>query len=168
MARIIGIDPGSKITGYGIIEAVQNKITHIDCGGIHIPDKLPFEERLLFLHEKLKDLLTQFNPDAASIEDVFFAKNARSSLILGQARGVILLTLAQAGIPCSSHPPAEVKKAITGVGTASKEQVQYMVKNLLKLKETAFEDASDALAIAICHSNSIKLENRLIKQKEFV
>lgn len=161
--RIIGIDPGSKITGYGVIEIDKNKLHHIDCGGIHIPAKKPLEYRLHFLHEKMTELLEKFAPDQAGIEDVFFAKNAKSSLMLGHVRGVVLLTMAQFSVPSSAYPPREVKKAITGYGAASKEQVQYMVKSLLGLTEEAFEDASDALAIAICHSNAMNFQNRLIK-----
>ena len=161
--RIIGIDPGSQITGYGIVEFEKNKLKHIDCGGIHIPKKKPLEQRLNFIHEKLNDILNEFKPDQAGIEDVFFAKNAKSSLILGHVRGVILLGITQLGIPASPYSPREVKKAITGFGAATKDQVQYMVKNLLGLEETAFEDASDALAIAICHASSMNLQNRLIK-----
>lgn len=161
--RIIGIDPGSRITGYGIIDTEKNRIRHIDCGGIHIPEKKPLDYRLHFIHEKLNEILLEFKPDQAGIEDVFFAKNAKSSLMLGHVRGVILLTLAKFSIPSSAYPPREVKKAITGYGAASKEQIQYMIKNLLSLRETAFEDASDALAIAICHCNNMNLEKRLIK-----
>lgn len=164
MTRIIGIDPGSRIAGYGLIEINNNQIQHIDCGGIHIPTSIPLEERLLFLHEKLIEIIEEFRPCFASIEDVFFAKNAKSALMLGHVRGVILLSLAQFKIPCHSYPPREIKKAITGYGAATKEQVQYMVKQILKLKEKAFEDASDALATAICHSNTLKLQNRLIKK----
>jgi len=163
MARVIGIDPGSKVTGYGIIEISDNKTVHIDCGGINPPKKLPLEEKLLFINNSIKELIKEFHPDYASVEDVFFAKNAKSSLMLGHVRGAILLAFAEHKIPYSAYSPREIKQAITGFGGASKEQIQYMVKNLLKLKEIAFEDASDALAIAICHSNSIKLQNRLIK-----
>lgn len=163
MTRIIGIDPGSRITGYGLIEIENNKTGHVDCGGIHIPVKLPLEERLLFLHKKTVELIEKFAPTEAGIEDLFVAKNAKSSLLLGHVRGVILLALAEARIPCFSYTPSEVKKAITGVGNATKEQIQFMVKNLLRLSETAFEDASDALAVAICHGNSINLRKRLIK-----
>lgn len=163
MTRIIGIDPGSRITGYGVIEVGGRNLRHIDCGGIHIPEKKPIEGRLLFIHQKIRDIFTKFNPDHASIEDLFFAKNAKSTLMLGQVRGIILLALAEMAIPYSIYPPKEVKKAVTGYGSASKEQIQYMVKKLLGLTETAFEDASDALAIAICHSTAINLQNRLKK-----
>lgn len=161
--KILGIDPGSRITGYGFIDLNRNMVHHIDCGGIHIPEKKPIEERLLFIHREINRLIEEFRPDEAAVEDLFFAKNARSALTLGHVRGVILLALAQRKIPFAPYPPREVKKAITGMGNATKEQVQYMVKNLLSLKESAFEDASDALAVAICHSSSINLRNRLIK-----
>lgn len=154
MSIIIGIDPGSKTTGYGIIRSDKNKIYHIDCGGIHIPDKLPIGKRLLFIYNEIKKLLTEFGPDHAGVEDVFFAKNAKSTLMLGQVRGIVLLALEEAGVPHFTYPAREVKKAITGYGNATKEQIQYMVQRLLKLKETAFEDASDALAVAICHANT--------------
>lgn len=163
MLRIIGIDPGSLITGYGVVEVVQNKVHHIDCGGIHIPEKKPLEQKLLFLHEQISKLIAEFRPVEAGIEDLFFAKNAKSSLMLGHVRGVILLAMAGAGVRCFPYPAREVKKAITGYGNATKEQIQYMVSKLLGLKEKAFEDASDALAVAICHGNSFNLRNRLIK-----
>lgn len=160
--KIIGIDPGSRITGYGLIEVDRSRLHHIECGGIHSPEKEPLEKRLQFIYKRTKELLSEFRPDHAGIEDPFFAKNAKSTLMLGQVRGIVLLALAEAGIPYSTYPPRTVKKAITGYGAASKEQIQYMVKKLLGLKESAFEDASDALAIAICHSNAINFQNRLI------
>ena len=164
MTRIIGIDPGSRITGYGVIEVKGNKIFHIDCGGIHIPGEKPLEQRLLYIYKNIKLLIEKFSPDMAGVEDVFFAKNAKSALMLGHARGIALLALAEMNIPLETYSPNEVKKAVTGVGNATKEQVQFMVKTLLSLDEAAFEDASDALAIAICHGNSINLQNRLKKR----
>lgn len=163
MARILGIDPGSRVTGYGLIEYKDNRISHIDCGGIIPPTKLPLEKRLQFIFEHTKNLITDGKPDFAAVEDLFVAKNAKSSLMLGHVRGVVLLALTELNVPYSPYTPKEVKKAITGNGNASKEQVQYMVRQLLKLKEAPFEDASDALAIAICHSNGINLQKRLKK-----
>lgn len=164
MTRIIGIDPGSHITGYGVIDVVGNKIEHVDCGGIHTNPKMPIEERLQFIHKKISEILEKFQPDSAGVEDVFFAKNAKSSLMLGHVRGVVLLALANHGIPFTALSPREVKQAVCGYGAADKSQVQMMVKTLLRLKEIAFEDASDALAIAITHGNSINLQKRLIKK----
>ncbi len=163
MERIIGVDPGTKITGYGIIDIHGNQTTHVDCGGIHAPPKAPIEERLLYIYRHFHEILREFRPAFAGVEDVFVAKNAKSSLLLGHVRGILLLALAEHDIPHIAYPPREVKKTITGVGTASKEQIQYMVKQLLGLQEIAFEDASDALAIAICHSQRLKFQKQLIK-----
>lgn len=154
MSTIIGIDPGSRITGYGLIGIEHKKLRHIECGGIHSPLRDTIEKRLHYIYNQTKELLARFRPDHASIEDLFFAKNAKSALLLGQVRGVILMAIAEASIPYSTYTPREVKKAVTGYGNASKGQIQYMVSRLLRLKEAAFEDASDALAIAICHAHT--------------
>lgn len=160
MMRIIGIDPGSRATGWGIIELNGNNSKHIASGCIFTPSRRPTGEKLLFLYQKMDEILAEFSPTEAGIEDLFFAKNAKSALLLGHARGVILLSLTEHGIPFTAYPARTVKKALTGYGHAAKEQVQYMIKNLLCLKEEPEENASDALALAYCH---MQHKNRLKK-----
>ena len=149
---VIGIDPSSTSTGYGLIEHRQRKCRFLDCGCIRPPAKLGFEDRLVFLYENLSDILAAKRPDEAAVESTFFGKDARAATKLGQARGVLLLDLRQIDLPIAHYSPAEVKKAIAGSGQATKEQVQYMIARMLELKELPQPlDASDALGIATCH-----------------
>lgn len=156
--RVLGIDPGSVCTGYGIVDrAGAESLLHVCHGSISPGDRLPLPERLLGISARLREIIEEFRPQAVSIESVFFAKNANSALILGQARGAALLTAAGSGLPVFEYPPASVKQAVTGYGRATKEQVRKMVRLLLKAGPPAgASDASDALAIAICHLNSCK------------
>ncbi len=154
--KIIGIDPGSRKTGYGIIEKEGNRNQYIGSGTIHLKETLVLAERLVILDEKLAEILREFEPDCGSIETIFFSKNAKSALILGHARGVALLKLASQQLPIYEYTPLEVKQTIVGTGRASKEQVQHMVRVLLNQKQILMgEDESDALAIAITHSHFI-------------
>lgn len=150
---VLGIDPSSTSTGYGLIEEVrQRQYRYLDCGCIRPGAGLAFEDRLVFIYDHLTQLLTRCTPDAVAVESTFFGKDADAAAKLGQARGVILLAARKAGHPVSHYPPAEVKKAVVGHGRATKEQVRYMVCRLLALKELPRPlDASDALAIALCH-----------------
>ena len=158
---VIGIDPGTAIIGYGLIEEVNNnQLKLLASGAIRTSADLPNEKRLLILHEKLKDLLSLNKPDYAAVEKLYFSRNVRTAFSVGQARGVILLTLTEAGIPIEEYNPLEVKQAVTGYGGASKRQVQVMVKNLLELPEIPSpDDVADALAVAICHLHSYRLKN---------
>jgi crossover junction endodeoxyribonuclease RuvC len=155
--RIIGIDPGSRVTGYGVVERRGSSFVHVDNGCLVLRPADPIPYRLERIHAGLLDMLTRYKPDAAAVEEVFFAKNALSSIKLGEARGVALLAAVHARIPVFEYATREVKQAVTGFGQATKEQVQKMVKNVLALPEIAQEDASDALAVAICHLQSYKL-----------
>jgi crossover junction endodeoxyribonuclease RuvC len=148
---VIGIDPGTRLTGYGIVDEQAGRLVHIDCGVIAPGSKLPLSERLLFISEQLDAVLKQFSPQAAAIEDVFFSRNWRSALKLGEARGVALAMLAKYHLPIQEFPPAQVKQTVVGFGRAEKHQVQQMVKMLLGLPEIPQEDAADALAVAICY-----------------
>jgi crossover junction endodeoxyribonuclease RuvC len=122
-------------------------------------------QRLIDLHQKLGELIGQFHPDAAAVEDLFFATNARTAMSVGQARGVLLLTLAQAGLPVFEYTPLQVKQAVTGYGQADKNQVQQMVRMLLHLEELPRpDDAADALAVSICHHHSAKMQSLLDSQ----
>ncbi|MFH1831034.1 MAG: crossover junction endodeoxyribonuclease RuvC [Pseudomonadota bacterium] len=163
--RVLGIDPGSNITGYGILENKGGVMRHIDNGSIAPRAKLSFPKRLSIIYDELTELIERFCPNAVAIENVFVAKNVRSSLILGHVRGVAMLAAASSGIEIGEYTPAQVKIAITGSGRASKEQIQSMVRAILRLPETACEDASDALAVAICHCNSTALRNKIKKHQ---
>ena len=150
--RIFGIDPGSEHTGYGCIDTDGSRHRLVVCGAISPPPRADFPQRLLVIHDSLRALLDEHRPDAVAIEDVFHARNVRSALKLGHARGVALLAATEAGLPVTAYSPAEVKRAVVGYGRAEKHQVQHMVCLLLGLVSApAPYDASDALAIAICH-----------------
>ncbi|MGC9519797.1 MAG: crossover junction endodeoxyribonuclease RuvC [Desulfuromonadaceae bacterium] len=152
--RILGIDPGTRITGYGLIDQRGNRLTHVDNGAIYTrsSDELPL--RLSQIYTGLQRAIETYRPDTVAIEKVFVAKNAGSALKLGQARGTAIVAGVNAGLPVFEYSALQVKSAVVGYGKAGKTQVQQMVRTLLKLPEIAQEDASDALAIAICHANS--------------
>jgi len=151
MVRIIGIDPGSRHTGYGIIESDRGRARMIAAGRISTAaGTMP--QRLLQIQTELAALLTEFGPAEAAIEEVFVNKNVQTALVLGQARGVALCTLAQAGLAVAEYAPTQVKLALTGSGRAEKLQVQHMVKVLLNLQGKMAVDASDALGIALTHA----------------
>jgi len=151
---VVGIDPGTNRTGYGVLRRDGSRLTRIDSGTIVLPPKTPLETRLTRLHEELERVLVANGPDTAAVEDLFFAKNAMSALKLGHARGVVLLALAQRGLAVSSYAPALVKRSVVGNGRASKAQMQQVVRAILGLREVPEEDEADALAIAICHANA--------------
>ena len=149
---ILGIDPSSTSTGYGLIEYRQRKYHYVKCGCIRPPATLAFEDRLVFIYDRLGEIIAGAAPDQVAIESTFFGKDAHAAARLGEARGVLLLAVKKACLPIAHYTPAEVKKAIAGRGRATKEQVQFMVARLLDLKEVPRPlDASDALAIALCH-----------------
>lgn len=150
--KIFGIDPGSERTGYGCIEASGSRHRLVICGCLSGPARATFPERLKAIHSGLCDLLARHRPDCVAIEDIFYARNVRSALRLGHARGVALLAACEANLPIAEYAPAEIKRAVVGYGRAEKSQVQQMVKLLLGLDEApAPHDAADALAVAICH-----------------
>ena len=153
---LIGIDPGTLIAGYGVVEKKGSHVLHIDNGCLVGTKKADVATRLFEIYNQLLVILETFKPQSLALEKAFFGKNIQSTLRLGEARGVILLAAMQKGIAIVEYSTREVKQAITGYGQASKEQVQEMVKRLLKLPEVAQVDASDALALALCHGNSIR------------
>jgi crossover junction endodeoxyribonuclease RuvC len=159
--RILGIDPGTRITGYGLIEKHGNRLQHIDNGAIYTNSKDELPQRLKIIHDGLTRVIEEYRPDAVAIEQVFVAKNALSALKLGQARGAAIVAGVSAGLPVSEYSALQVKSAVVGYGKAGKTQVQQMVKALMKLPEIAQEDASDALAVAICHANSSHMSGRV-------
>lgn len=153
--RIFGIDPGSARTGYGCVESAGSRHHLVICGHLSAPAHATFPEKLKHIHAGLVALLARHRPDGVAVEGIFHARNVRSALTLGHARGVVLLAACEAGLPVFEYSPAEVKRAVVGFGRAEKQQVQQMVKLLLGL-ETAPSphDVSDALAIAVCHLHS--------------
>ncbi len=151
-ARVIGLDPGSRRLGYAVVEtAPRGGFRYRECGTISAPERAPVDQRLLEIARELREVIRELAPTHAAVEDVFHHRNPRSALVLGQARGAVLLCVAEAGLPVTSYPPATVKKTVCGNGRAPKEQVQRMVTALAHLSRPPAEDAADALAIAICH-----------------
>jgi crossover junction endodeoxyribonuclease RuvC len=154
--RIFGIDPGSDRTGYGCIETDGSRHRIVIAGAIKIPAYIAFPEKLLKIHTGLTALLIECRPDCVAVESLFHAANARSALKLGHARGVAILAAVEAALPVAEYTPAEIKRAVVGYGRAEKQQVQQMVKLILGLAVAPTpHDAADALAVAICHVNSM-------------
>jgi crossover junction endodeoxyribonuclease RuvC len=155
---ILGIDPGTAITGYGVVRQEGNHLKQLACGAIRTAADLPLPDRLHQIHLELKRLITEFQPDVVAVEELFFNKNVRTVMAVGQARGVVLLSAVTAGLAVAEYTPLQVKLAVVGYGRAEKAQVQEMVRVLLCLREIPKpDDAADALAIAICHAHSWKL-----------
>jgi crossover junction endodeoxyribonuclease RuvC len=152
---VFGIDPGSERTGYGCIDSDGRRHRLLVCGALAAPAGATFPDRLSFIHDGLRRLLAEQRPDCIAIENIFHAKNVRSALKLGHARGVALLAASAAGVPIAEYTPAEIKRAVVGFGRAEKPQVGRMVKLLLGLDTPpAPHDAADAIAVAICHIHS--------------
>lgn len=161
--RVLGIDPGSNVTGYGIVEVNGNEYSHIASGDIKLKKTQSLPEKLLTIYNGVKDLIKDFKPESVAVENVFFAKNARSAIILGHARGAAMLGASTMGLEVSEYSPTEIKKAVTGHGRAAKEDMQKMIGLLIGKDLTTSSDSADALSIAICHLNSIKINRRLNK-----
>lgn len=157
-----GIDPGTAILGWGVVEERGGSMAMVACGVVRTPAGLEQAQRLLQLHTELGDLLNTYRPDAAAVEELFFSKNVTTALAVGQARGVALLALAQRGVPTFEYKPMVVKQAVAGYGGADKKQMQEMVKMTLRLQAIPKpDDAADALAIAICHAYSAPMLRRI-------
>lgn len=153
--KILGIDPGFAIVGYGIIEYVGNKFIPIDFGAITTDSKMPFEKRLKYIYDSLRELINIHKPEFLSIEELFFNTNVKTAIAVGHARGVLMLAAENAGVPIFEYTPLQIKQAVTGYGRADKNQVQQMVKIMLALpKVPKPDDTADALAVAICHAHS--------------
>ncbi len=156
--RVLGVDPGTAITGYGLVESLDDQLRLITYGTITTPAGQPLAERLATLYRELSQVIQDTRPTAVAVEELFFQKNVRTALAVGQARGVVLLAAAHARLPVHEYTPLQVKDAVVGYGRATKEQVQEMVRMLLKLDEVPRpDDAADAVAIAICHCHSARL-----------
>ncbi|MBS0629601.1 MAG: crossover junction endodeoxyribonuclease RuvC [Verrucomicrobia bacterium] len=155
---ILGIDPGTRITGYGIINHHPHRTVVLDFGCIRPPASASSSKKYLIIFEGIKALVDQFKPEAVAVEGQFVHKNALSAMKLGMARGMAILVAEMAGIPIFEYAPTKAKKAVVGHGAASKEQVQRMIQTLLNLSEPPTpEDAADALALALCHAHSLSL-----------
>ena len=154
--RILGVDPGSRHTGFGIVLKEGTRLVYVASGTFSPPPRLPLEERLQFIHAGLAARIEQHCPHAVAVEDLFHAVNVRAALTLAHVRGAVLLAAAAAGLPVASYAPREVKKTVAGTGAASKSQVAWMVKRLLDGADPAAgPDATDALAVAICHAHHL-------------
>lgn len=153
--RVIGIDPGTAICGYGIIDVQGNKLSVVHYGAVFTDKELPAADRLLILYNELEKIIGVYRPDTIAVEELFFNKNAKTVIAVGQARGVILLSGIRSGLTVREYTPIQVKQAVVGYGRATKEQVTYMVQRLLNIKEKPKpDDVADALAIAICAGHS--------------
>jgi crossover junction endodeoxyribonuclease RuvC len=151
--RIIGIDPGLRNTGWGVIESEGSRLIYVADGAVHSDADLSLAERLLQIHEQLISVLKEFTPDEAAVEETFVNVDARATLKLGQARGAVMLAPAMLKIPVSEYAPNQIKKSVVGAGHAEKAQVKHMVKVLLPKAVMKTADSTDALAIAICHAH---------------
>ena len=152
--RVIGIDPGTLVCGYGVIDTEGSRMKAVHFGAVRVKDDMTFPERLVYIHQGLGEVIREHRPECAAVERLFVGKNVKSAMRTGEGRGIAVLTAALAGLPVHEYTPAEVKKAVVGVGAAHKTQVQEMVRILLGLEKIPRpQDAADALAVAICHCN---------------
>jgi crossover junction endodeoxyribonuclease RuvC len=155
---VLGIDPGTANTGFGVVARRAGRLVALDGGVIETSSRAALERRLAIVHARVAELLAEHAPDAVAVEDLFFGQNARSAFAVGQARGVVLLAAGQAGVPCHAYTPQQVKGAVCGSGRAGKAQVGRMVQALLALPAAPEADhAADALAVAVCHANRMPL-----------
>lgn len=164
--RILGIDPGYAILGYGIIDKKGNHFKVIDYGAVTTDAKMAMPDRLKVLYNSLMELIVRYEPEVASIEELFFNTNAKTAILVGQARGVAVLACANSGLEIEEYTPLQIKQALVGYGRAEKKQVQLMVKTILNLKEIPKpDDTADALAAAVCHGHSAESRRRLKQLK---
>lgn len=160
--RILGIDPGYAILGYGIIDMIGNRFKVIDYGAITTEAGMEMPDRLKVLYHSLMELIARHEPEVASVEELFFNTNAKTAILVGQARGVAVLACANLGLEIEEYTPLQIKQALVGYGRAEKKQVQQMVKTILNLKEIPKpDDTADALAAAVCHGHSAGGRNRM-------
>jgi crossover junction endodeoxyribonuclease RuvC len=157
---VLGIDPGTATTGYGLVRQTEDgSLLEVDHGVILTSAKMAMPERLVLLYDKLQEIILLHRPDSSAVEELFFQRNVKTAISVGQGRGVVLLALAQAGLPVAEYAPNEIKQAVTGYGGADKRQMQEMVKMLLGLDNPPKpDDAADALAVAICHLHSARMQ----------
>lgn len=159
---LLGIDPGTATTGFGVVEKTGDRLKFIDCGTFETPAGMPAPERLKMIYNDVNTLLDKYHPERVATERLFFSNNITTGIPVGRALGVILLAFAQRGLPWTEYTPTQVKSAVVGVGRADKKQVQFMVARLLGLATTPKpDDAADALAVAICHAHSVRMELKI-------
>jgi crossover junction endodeoxyribonuclease RuvC len=163
--RVLGVDPGTLILGYGVIDSESGRVTLIDCGVLTAPPRITIGERLAYMYRNLLEIVLSQKPDVLAVEQPFFSKNARSAIAIGQAQAIAILTASNNGIPVFEYPPARVKQSVAGSGSGSKEQVQIMVRLHLGLSTTPPTDATDALAVALCHVNEAHVSGLLARSK---
>ena len=162
---VLGIDPGTANTGYGVVARQGGRMVALDGGVVQTSPAAEPAARLAAIHARVAELLDEHQPEAVAVEELYFGANARSAFAVGQARGVVLLAAGQRGIPCWSYTPQQIKGAVCGSGRAAKDQVQRMVQTLLSLDELPRPDhAADALAVAICHANSAPMRRALAQR----
>jgi crossover junction endodeoxyribonuclease RuvC len=154
---VLGIDPGTRRTGYAVVQAAGGAILLLGSGALTTSNRAPFYQRLQSIYRGLVDVVGRYQPDEIAVEDVFVKKNARTALKIGHVRGMALLVAAEHGARLGEYSPAEIKQAIVGSGSASKEQIKFMVTALLRLVDVPAEDEADALAVAICHVHKCRL-----------
>ena len=159
--RVLGVDPGSSVTGYGIVEECNDQLLHISNGKISVSQRSTFPRSLKRIYTDLQKIILEFSPDVMAVEDLFFHKNVKTALKLGHARGAAILAGVNVDLDVYEYSPMEIKQSVAGYGRAGKDQVQIMVKKLLGLRQIGSFDASDALAVAICHIHSAKIKNIL-------
>ena len=154
--RILGLDPGSRVCGYGVIDEAAGELRYVECGILTAPEDQPMEQRLGELARGLREVIGELAPEIVAVEDVFVQQNPRSALALAQARGMALAVVGLAGLKVASYPPATVKKAVSGSGRAEKSQIARMVQALIGLRSLPRADATDALAVAITHGRLVR------------
>lgn len=157
MIRVLGVDPGSRLTGWGVVEADRRRrMSSVGAGVIKLNPKAPLADRLEIIYDSLEGLIEEHRPNAVAVEDVFYAKYANAAIKLGHVRGVVLLLVAKRGLPLGEYPPALVKRTVAGRGAADKEQLGRLVSTMLGVEEKLGVDATDALAVAITHLSAMR------------
>jgi crossover junction endodeoxyribonuclease RuvC len=162
---VLGVDPGSLVTGYGLVKKEDNRLIYVGGGKISLPHSRSFHQRIHNVFHSLTEIIQAHHPEEMSIEDIFFAKNVKSALKIGHARGAALVAAIQGGLKVFEYTPLQIKQSVVGYGRATKEQVRAMVKLILEIDTQLSLDTADALATAICHHNWVRFEPELLKVK---
>lgn len=155
---VLGVDPGSSITGFGLVENISGQLKYCYDEQLKLPIKADVGKKLALLYDRTAELLDKYRPEQLAVEGIFYGSNVKSMLVLGQARGAVMVAAAKHGLKIFEYPPTTVKQTVTGYGRATKDQIQHMVKLLLKVEQVSGEHAADALAVAICHHQQVRLQ----------